>query len=148
MKPCYECNETKPLDEFYSHPQSLDGRAGICKACHRERMRVRRLLNPAVQAYDRERHQRPERRLWAAEESRRWRMEHPDAYRAQTAVSNAVRDGRLKKEPCSLCAATANIHGHHRDYAKPLEVVWLCAKCHHRLHATFPELGGHFEASA
>ncbi len=147
MKPCYECNVTKTLDEFYSHPQSLDGRAGLCKACHRERMRVRRLLNPAVQAYDRERYQRPERRLWAAEESRRWRAEHPDAYRAQTAVSNAVRDGRLKKEPCSLCGATTNIHGHHRDYAKPLEVVWLCAKCHHRLHATFPELGGHFEAS-
>lgn len=34
-----------------------------------------------------------------------------------------------------------------QEYAKPLEVKWLRAKCHHRVHATFPELGGHFQAA-
>ena len=71
----------------------------------------------------------------------RWREENPLAYRAQTAVSNAVRDRRLFKEPCALCG-DENVHAHHKDYSKPLEVIWLCPKCHHRLHAAFPELEG------
>ncbi|TIX28948.1 MAG: hypothetical protein E5V35_00095 [Mesorhizobium sp.] len=70
-----------------------------------------------------------------------WREENPVAYRAQTAVSNAVRDGRLFKQPCEFCGDD-EVHAHHRDYTKPLEVVWLCPKCHHRLHALFPELEG------
>ncbi|RUU22662.1 hypothetical protein EN883_18610 [Mesorhizobium sp. M7A.F.Ca.AU.002.06.1.1] len=70
-----------------------------------------------------------------------WREENPVAYKAQTAVSNAVRDGRLFKQPCEFCGDD-EVHAHHRDYTKPLEVVWLCPKCHHRLHALFPELEG------
>ncbi len=57
------------------------------------------------------------------------------------------RDGRLDKSICALCASDQNVHAHHRDYSRPLDVVWLCAKCHHRVHATFPELGGHFQAA-
>jgi ribosomal protein S27AE len=68
-------------------------------------------------------------------------VKNPAAYRAQNAVNNAVRDGKLKKEPCAICAAS-KVHAHHKDYSKPLEVVWLCARCHHRLHAIFPELEG------
>jgi hypothetical protein len=30
-------------------------------------------------------------------------------------------------------------------YSKPLDVVWLCVKCHQRIHAAFPELHGHRE---
>jgi hypothetical protein len=31
---------------------------------------------------------------------------------------------------------------------KPLAVIWLCAKCHHRLHANFPETDGHHSSEA
>jgi hypothetical protein len=74
----------------------------------------------------------------------RWRRENPEAYKAQTAVGNAVRDGKLTRGLCAMCGSKNNIHAHHRDYRKPLDVVWLCAACHHRIHATFPELGGHY----
>jgi ribosomal protein S27AE len=109
-------------------------------------MKVRALTNPRVQECDRERAKTPERKAQARRISVRWRTEHPDAYKAHTAVNNAVRDGRLKKQPCAICG-TDKVHAHHQDYAKPLEVKWLCAKCHHRVHATFPELGGHFQAA-
>lgn len=110
-------------------------------------MKVRRLTNPNVQEYDRLRYHNPDRKAKSAENSTRWRRDHPEAYRAQTAVNNAIRDRRLEKGPCSICGTDKDVHGHHKDYAKPLDVVWLCAKCHHRVHATFPELGGHFQAA-
>ena len=38
-----------------------------------------------------------------------------------------------KPECCESCGAATNsrlLHGHHADYSKPLEVEWLCRKCH------------------
>jgi hypothetical protein len=63
-----------------------------------------------------------------------WRKKRPDAYRAHSALNNAVRDHRLEKEPCYFCG-TPEVHAHHHDYSKPLDVTWLCVKCHQRLHA-------------
>lgn len=34
---------------------------------------------------------------------------------------------------CERCGEPA-VHGHHHDYSKPLEVEWLCARCHSRAH--------------
>ena len=41
---------------------------------------------------------------------------------------------KLKKLPCQVCGTTKHIHGHHEDYSKPLDVMWLCAKHHAQLH--------------
>ena len=55
--------------------------------------------------------------------------------KASRCVTNAVRDGRLiKSDRCTLCLSIENIEGHHPDYDKPLEVVWLCRKCHRNYH--------------
>jgi transposase-like protein len=35
---------------------------------------------------------------------------------------------------CETCRAKNNIHAHHDDYTKPLDVRWLCASCHKRHH--------------
>jgi hypothetical protein len=106
-------------------------------------MKHRRMTNPAVQGFERKRSKQPYRKEAARLNTKRWREDHPSAYKAQTAVNNAIRDGRLKKGICAICSSSANIHGHHKDYSNPLDVVWLCAQCHHRIHAAFPELGGH-----
>jgi hypothetical protein len=138
---CRACNSEKQPSDFYA------GVASRCKDCHKAAMKVRRLTNPRVQEYDRLRYRNPDRKAQGAANAKQWRKDHPEAYKAQTAVNNAVRDGRLEKTPCAICGTEANVQGHHKDYAKPLDVVWLCAKCHHRVHATFPELGGHFQAA-
>jgi hypothetical protein len=145
---CIDCEQRLPLEAFYKHPHAKNGRMGVCKECHKARMYVRRLTNPAVQAYDRQRHQAPKRKKQGVENARRWRAENPVAYKAQTAVSNAIRDGRIDRAPCAICSSTQNVHGHHKDYNRRLDVVWLCARCHHRIHAIFPEIGGHYEKSA
>lgn len=52
--------------------------------------------------------------------------------RARAAVSVAVASGVLVRPSiCSACGEpSARIHGHHRDYAHPLAVQWLCPGCH------------------
>lgn len=36
----------------------------------------------------------------------------------------------VRPNKCSNCGKACNPDGHHKDYAKPLEVEWLCGKCH------------------
>ena len=40
--------------------------------------------------------------------------------------------GTIKKEKCEVCKSE-KVEAHHKDYNKPLEVIWLCHK-HHREH--------------
>ena len=63
--------------------------------------------------------------------------------RAGHFVEQAVRKGVLVPEACEKCGASGKasdgrslVHGHHDDYNKPLEVRWLCQKCHHIWHKT------------
>lgn len=142
MKLCAKCGEAKPETEFYSHPHTADRFMALCKECHKAAATRRRRTNPAVQEYDRARGSRMKPGY-----IKERREAFPEMYRAHTAVGNALRSGKLKREPCLFCEATENIHGHHRDYSKPLDVVWLCAKCHRRLHAVFPETAAHEPAA-
>lgn len=65
---------------------------------------------------------------------------------AHRQTRKALRVGELvRPEHCSKCGARDRkldgaskyhtIHGHHDDYAKPLDVRWLCAECHRSFHA-------------
>ena len=63
-----------------------------------------------------------------------YRRRHPEAAKAHDIVRNAVRHGRLIKQPCHICGSTINVHAHHEDYSKPLDVIWLCDKCHRIRH--------------
>lgn len=63
-----------------------------------------------------------------------YRRKYPEKVRAQNAVAYALRHGTLVKGPCQHCTTTEDICAHHADYAKPLDVVWLCRACHIRHH--------------
>jgi hypothetical protein len=55
---------------------------------------------------------------------------------ARQIYRRAVESGRLvPPDSCSRCGSTDRaIHGHHTDYDRPLDVVWLCWKCHCEEH--------------
>lgn len=58
--------------------------------------------------------------------------------RAHRAVADAIEMGTLvRPTECSRCHETPphKLHGHHEDYDKPLDVIWLCGECHARVHA-------------
>lgn len=56
----------------------------------------------------------------------------------ETAISQGIVE---RKYICDKCGSTEQfkdgrtaIQAHHCDYNKPLEVMWLCQKCHHEWH--------------
>lgn len=54
---------------------------------------------------------------------------------AYSEYNKALDHGVLvRPEQCSQCGVAGRISGHHMDYTKPLEVVWLCHKCHRGEH--------------
>lgn len=51
--------------------------------------------------------------------------------RAGRAVRKAIKKGLIiRPNVCSDCGCEARVEGHHSDYSKPLDVIWLCPKCH------------------
>jgi len=47
-----------------------------------------------------------------------------------------VRGKLVRPDVCSCCGGNAHrIEAHHDDYAKALDVIWLCASCHETAHS-------------
>jgi hypothetical protein len=135
-KQCFKCGEVLPLNMFYRHPQMKDGRLNKCKECNKKDVREnRRSKIDYYRAFDIARGDRHTGDA-ATERSRRYRKMYPTKYKVQTMTRNAVRDGRLEKSyVCEECGKDCLTQGHHDDYAKPLEVRWLCSVCHCKWHA-------------
>jgi len=51
--------------------------------------------------------------------------------RAREALRRAIRDGKFPRGTCH-CGKVG--HGHHEDYSKPLDVIWLCGEHHKERH--------------
>lgn len=150
VKTCKTCGHEKPLSAFYEHKGMADGYLNECKECRKTAMRKARAKNAEhYREYDRERYRKDPKvrerinrylstdrgKQKAAEAKRRWQKQNPDKRAAHVILGNAVRDGRISKpDKCQDCGEGGVIHAHHDDYAKPLEVRWVCAYCHKRYH--------------
>lgn len=85
------------------------GKQRYCKACHAEHARKNRV---PISDLTEEQRKKKYARAYASEYTRR---------------------GKLIKQPCAECG-NPDTQRHHKDYSKPLEVIWLCADCHKKLH--------------
>lgn len=61
---------------------------------------------------------------------------NPAKRAAHIAVGSAVRDGRLIRGECDMgpVGCSGRIEGHHEDYARQLDVRWLCDTHHKQIH--------------
>lgn len=55
--------------------------------------------------------------------------------KAHRDLSRAVMEKKIiKPEHCQLCGKNKPLDGHHNDYTKPLQIVWVCRLCHRKIH--------------
>lgn len=59
---------------------------------------------------------------------------YPEKVRAGRIARAEKHKGNLIKKSCQKCGKLEDIQMHHKDYKKPLDVLWLCAKCHRLEH--------------
>lgn len=60
---------------------------------------------------------------------------YPEKWKARAKAHYAVKTGKLVKPlKCTDCREVKKLQGHHEDYSKPLELIWLCQKCHTDRH--------------
>lgn len=73
------------------------------------------------------------------EQARQWAILNPTKRWCHRKLNDAIKGGHVIKDTsCQDCGTSSKrLEGHHEDYSKPLEVVWLCKTCHeHRHHGT------------
>lgn len=87
--------------------------------------------NPAWMEKERARGREKAKRL--KYDTKLYRKNNPEKYKAHSKVSNAIRGGKLKRLPCRVCGADRT-EAHHFDYSKPLDVYFYCVRHHRRIH--------------
>lgn len=90
------------------------GRYSYCKKCHAEYMRLYRPKHRDLS---------PEAKMKA---------------NVRSITKYYVKVGRITKGTCIKCGSF-DTQAHHNDYAKPLEVEWMCRRCHLLEHGHKPK---------
>lgn len=137
-KPCSACKIPKELSEFHKDKQRKDGLNPRCKACSKTRnaklyKENKEHINKINAKY---------RKTKAGKESfkktkNKQIEKYPNADKARREFRVQVNNGNIRNPGyCSKCPSAKNIQGHHDDYSKPLDVRWLCIKCHRLWHKT------------
>lgn len=135
LKTCFKCLLEKSLESFYKHSGTKDGHLNKCKDCTRADVSKHRLLNDSVREYDRKRGNRQPKGY-----VKQYRERFPNKYKAHIKLNNSLRDGHIRRgEECERCGVVGGLEAHHDDYLSPLEVRWLCSRCHSLHHAEFGE---------
>ncbi len=118
---CGECRRCKHR-EYMNRWYRMKGNA----ARVRERMRKKGLERTTEQRL-------AEYHAWLARGNR----PDPVKRRARKLLFDAIRRGEVGRGQCECptgMPCRGRIEGHHEDYAKPLEVRWLCQAHHAELH--------------
>lgn len=156
MKVCKKCGIEKPIEDFYVQKGMSDGHLSFCKDCVRDRVHKHRLENlERIRKYDRNRpnakerikkerediKNNKERYKRYTENKRKWDNKNKHKKNAHAKVKSAVDRGLLiKPNACQICGKTnCEIQGHHHDYSKPLDVIWVCTECHGKLHRKYKD---------
>lgn len=138
MRECKICRQVKSEDAF-DFTGNKPYRRRQCKSCRGKRYpsgvsRQRHLEKR--RAREREYARSARGRALNAQAVARWKAKNRSKVAAHTAVSRAIKRGALQRpERCEIphCNGPAR-HAHHRDYAHPLDVSWLCPQHHEAEH--------------
>lgn len=157
-KPCTKCKCVKPLAEFEIEKRRKSGYGPLCRLCANALNNTYNAL-PRVRQRMKELRSRPEAHAKHIEGLRQWYAANPHTgnhprdkqrqaeynrsrshspeVRARKRFYAAISLGRITRpNNCSVCGKQCKPHGHHDDYSKPYDVLWVCTKCHGDIHRT------------
>jgi len=101
---------------------------GACKECRAKQYQKWKEKNKdALRIYQRKWRKKNKKRL--DEYMQQYKQEHSKEIKARNTANNHIVD----IQPCELCGNPLAIK-HHNDYSKPLEIRFLCRRCHWKLH--------------
>lgn len=148
MKHCRQCGTDKPTSMFSIRSNTKSGLQSECKQCmsaryhaDRDAIRKRQKLNwngysiaNADKLIEKSRDYRNRTKAKQSEYRNEYRKRFAPKIQAKNMVQLLLAKGGLTKMPCEICSAPVT-DAHHDDYAKPLEVRWLCRRHHAIWHA-------------
>ena len=134
MKQCRRCFAEKDEADFNRNRTAKDGLQGWCRVCQLNGLREWNIQHPEKRrAQLRNQYIREIERLGGPRPTKQSSLEKR---RARRRLEKAVRAGLVQRPAlCEVCGCSAKVQGHHDDYTKPLDVRWLCPRCHGLTHA-------------
>jgi hypothetical protein len=138
MKACSRCKRELPLDAFALRKPGWDVRQSQCQECQRSIMAKwsKTQKGIAAKAAFHERH--PE---YNYEQAKIGLLRYPLKAQCRRIYTRAKERGKIVPQPCEVCGEP-KVHGHHPDYAKPLDVMWLCVTHHAEWHKHHKAING------
>ena len=152
---CIKCGR-EAVQSLFKKSGAFGKRGNICRECDKARLRKRYAEHREeiiANASLRYRQNIVENRRRSREKARspkglasnrvavaKYKKNNPHKVRARHLVKSAIQRGELSKP--SMCQAfrctNSVVHAHHADYAKPLDVSWLCPDHHEHVHHLGP----------
>ena len=141
MKYCPKCKVEKGLSEFSKSRSRRDGLQRVCKECCRKYQKEykqteagKETRRKALRKYQQTERGKEAFRKAYRKYGRKRRLLYPEKSKAVQAVNDAIAAGKLTRPSiCESCFNERFTEGHHEDYSKPLDVDWLCKKCHREI---------------
>ena len=150
MDTCKICGATSEEKAFYARVNTR------CADCHKAKVRQNRKEKADYyREYDAKRFKDDPRvrirheaykKTEAGKKSllasrQKWLENNSEKRAAHVILGNRLKNGKIAKpSKCENCGMeNRKIHGHHHDYSKPLDVKWLCPKCHALEHKRMKE---------
>jgi type II secretory ATPase GspE/PulE/Tfp pilus assembly ATPase PilB-like protein len=149
---CNVCKVSQSIGNFYKHKTSSRGVRKVCKACHKDYSQVNKeRIKQNGRIYREKNREEISRKKKAYRESHREeinkylreyrhngynkRMQTDEVLVAKKAarrrLNYCISAGKIERpDSCEKCGVSCKPDGHHDDYSKPLDVVWLCKSCH------------------
>ena len=149
IKTCCRCGAVKPIEEFRKTKEKRSGYLNRCIACDRVRItEYQRRTRPhgagshvATTPEQILRIREQAKRYYANHSKRcnettsKYRQRNVDKTKAYASLKVALAHKTIiKPSVCSLCGIECVPNGHHENYRHPLEIIWVCDRCHTMIH--------------
>lgn len=125
-KTCSKCGQEKPLSAFYRYHKNEPKVRANCIECQKK-YKASALAIVSAKKYSQSEKGR--------ESQYRRNKKHRVEIIARYTLNNAIKLGHVERpNKCSMCGSDKDVQAHHADYNEPLRVIFLCRKCHTKLH--------------